>query len=104
MCIDSTADRLQGELNAVDEMPHEELTALFPLLQRERTTRAIHLTGRGRAFSAGGDFTWFPNMQDPMVLEHIRLDPKQYLMTGAECHAKLLVVGRAGLEPATDGL
>ena len=35
------------------------------------TARAVLLTGRGRAFSAGGDFAWFPTLQEPGALEGI---------------------------------
>ena len=34
------------------------------------------LTGAGRAFSAGGDFAWFPELQEPGRLEQLRLDAK----------------------------
>ena len=47
-----------SDLNAVDGLLHEELTRLFRELKREDTARAVLLTGRGRAFSAGGDFRW----------------------------------------------
>jgi enoyl-CoA hydratase len=66
-----------SELNAVDGLLHGELAALFRALRREREARAVVLTGRGRAFSAGGDFAWFPRLQEPGALEHLRLDAKQ---------------------------
>jgi len=66
-------------LNAVDDALHEELTALFRVLKREDEARAIVLTGRGKAFSAGGDFNWFPQLQDPGRMEHLRRDAKQLI-------------------------
>jgi enoyl-CoA hydratase len=64
-------------LNAVDEALHRDLTALFAGLRHETEARAVLLTGRGRAFSAGGDFAWFPELRDPDRLEALRRDAKQ---------------------------
>ena len=72
-------DRPGDDLNAVDDRLHQELTALFPALRREREARAVLLTGAGRAFSAGGDFAWFPALQEPGRLEHLRLDARQMI-------------------------
>jgi enoyl-CoA hydratase len=74
-----TIDRPDSDLNAVDERLHDELTHLFPVLQREREARCIVLTGSGRAFSAGGDFDWFPTLQAPGRLEPLRQDGKNLI-------------------------
>jgi enoyl-CoA hydratase/carnithine racemase len=66
-------------VNAVDDALHRDLTALFAALRRERAARAVLLTGRGRAFSAGGDFAWFPELQEPARMEALRLDAKQLI-------------------------
>jgi enoyl-CoA hydratase len=66
-------------LNAVDDALHEDLAALFRALRRETKARCVLLTGQGRAFSAGGDFDWFPELQDPDVLETVRRDGKQMI-------------------------
>lgn len=66
-------------LNAVDDVLHEDLAALFRALRRETQARCVLLTGQGRAFSAGGDFGWFPKLQDPEVLETVRRDGKQMI-------------------------
>jgi len=66
-------------LNAVDERLHHDLTALFAMLRREERARAVVLTGRGRAFSAGGDFNWFPQLRDMGRLEALRRDAKQLI-------------------------
>jgi len=55
-----TIDHPRSKLNTVDGLMHEELARLFRELKREDEARAILLTGRGPAFSAGGDFGWFP--------------------------------------------
>ena len=64
-------------VNAVDEALHADLTRLFADLRRECDARAVVLTGRGRAFSAGGDFGWFPELQEPGRMEALRRDAKQ---------------------------
>jgi len=66
-------------LNAVDEALHEDLAALFRALRRETQARCVLLTGRGRAFSAGGDFAWFPKFQEPETMEAVRRDGKQMI-------------------------
>jgi len=66
-------------LNAVDEALHQDLTALFADLRRENEARAVVLTGRGRAFSAGGDFNWFPELREMRRLDALRRDGKQLI-------------------------
>jgi enoyl-CoA hydratase len=66
-------------LNAVDEALHEDLAALFRALRRETQARCVLLTGQGRAFSAGGDFAWFPKFQEPETIESVRRDGKQMI-------------------------
>jgi enoyl-CoA hydratase len=68
-----------SKLNAVDEALHHDLTQLFAGLKRETQARAVVLTGEGKAFSAGGDFDWFPQLQEPARLEALRRDAKQLI-------------------------
>ena len=68
-----------SELNAVDEALHSDLTRLFAGLRREDEARAVLLTGRGRVFSAGGDFKWFPKLREPERMEALRRDAKQLI-------------------------
>jgi enoyl-CoA hydratase len=72
----ATIDRPGDDLNRVDHAVHRDLTQLFALLRAEREARAVLLTGAGRAFSAGGDFAWFPELQAPGRLDRLRLDAK----------------------------
>ena len=74
-----TIDHPDSKLNAVDGLLHEELTRLFADLKREDRARAVVFTGRGPAFSAGGDFAWFPSLDDMQKLEHLRRDAKQMI-------------------------
>jgi enoyl-CoA hydratase len=66
-------------MNAVDALLHHEFGELFRMLKRERDTRAIVLTGEGKAFSAGGDFGWFPALRDTAALDELRRDAKQMI-------------------------
>jgi enoyl-CoA hydratase len=74
-----TIDHPTSALNAVDGRLHHDLAALFAGLKLETEARAVLLTGRGRAFSAGGDFKWFPTLQEPGRLEGIRREGKQLI-------------------------
>jgi enoyl-CoA hydratase len=77
LCV--TIDHPTSALNAVDDLLHDELTRLFADLKRERDARAVLITGAGRAFSAGGDFNWFPTLNNLERLEDLRRDAKQMI-------------------------
>ncbi|OSC39586.1 enoyl-CoA hydratase/isomerase family protein [Mycobacterium decipiens] len=49
-------------LNAVNDELHVGLAALWPRLSDDRTARAAVLTGSGKAFSAGGDFSYLAQL------------------------------------------
>jgi enoyl-CoA hydratase/carnithine racemase len=74
-----TIDHPESPLNAVDDLLHGELTRLFAELRREKRVRAVLLTGSGKAFSAGGDFDWFPTLDSLEKLENLRRDAKQMI-------------------------
>jgi enoyl-CoA hydratase len=74
-----TIDHPRSELNAVDATLHHELAALWRGLRRERTARAVLLTGAGRAFCAGGDLAWFPELRTSEALDALRLDARQMI-------------------------
>jgi len=77
--LEVTIAHPKSDLNAVDALLHDELTALFRSLRREREARAVLLTGSGRAFCAGGDFGWFPELRGLEKLEPLRSDAKQLI-------------------------
>lgn len=77
-------------LHTVDGDLHHDLTRLFPRLQAEREARAVVLTGAGQAFSAGGDFAWFPALQEPGALEQLRLDAKQMIWDLLDVHLPII--------------
>ena len=74
-----TLDRPGDPLNAVNGELHEELARLFRELRQEDDARCVLLTGSDQSFSAGGDFNWFPQLQDHEALEHLRRDAKQLI-------------------------
>ena len=50
------------QLNATNHGLHRGLAELFPQIDADDTARAVVLTGKGRAFSAGGDFTYLDEL------------------------------------------
>ena len=71
-----TVDKPDDDLNKVDARMHHELAGLFKVLREEREARAVLLAGTERAFTAGGDFGWFPQFAEPGYAAEIRLDGK----------------------------
>ena len=74
-----TIDRPGSDFNAINGQLHHELTRLMGVLKAEQEARCIVLTGSGRAFSAGGDFDWFPALQEPGRLEPLRQEGKNLI-------------------------
>jgi enoyl-CoA hydratase/carnithine racemase len=50
------------QLNATNHALHQGLAELFPQLDADPDARAAVITGNGRAFSAGGDFTYLDEL------------------------------------------
>jgi enoyl-CoA hydratase/carnithine racemase len=49
-------------LNATNHELHKGLAGLFPQIDADDEARAVVLTGNGRAFSAGGDFSYLDEL------------------------------------------
>ena len=49
-------------LNAINAQLHTELSQVFADIAQDADTEAVVLTGKGRAFCAGGDIKWFQDM------------------------------------------
>jgi enoyl-CoA hydratase len=49
-------------LNAINAELHTELSHIFADIAKDQDTAVVVLTGKGRAFSAGGDIKWFQEM------------------------------------------
>jgi enoyl-CoA hydratase len=82
--LTATIDHPDSAMNAVDARLHRDFAELFALLKRGDDAvvagaRAIVLTGSGRAFSAGGDMSWFPTLRSPDRLTRLRREGKQII-------------------------
>jgi enoyl-CoA hydratase/carnithine racemase len=75
----ATIDHPRSALNAVDATLHHDLGALFRAAKQESRARAMVLTGAGRAFSAGGDMAWFPELRTAERLHRLRREAKQLI-------------------------
>ena len=74
-----TIDHPTSDLNAVDEALHHDFARLFRLLRDDTALRAVILTGRGRAFCAGGDFGWFEELRSTEALAALRRDARSMI-------------------------
>jgi enoyl-CoA hydratase len=54
-------------LNAINEALHRRVASIWSELAEDADARAVVVTGAGRAFSAGGDFAFMRDCQDPEV-------------------------------------
>ena len=92
-----TVDKPGDDLNKVDARMHHELAGLFKMLREEREARAILLAGTERAFTAGGDFGWFPQFAEPGYAAEIRLDGKSIVWNMLDVHLPVVcaVTGHA---------
>jgi enoyl-CoA hydratase/carnithine racemase len=70
------------QLNAANHELHRGLAAVFPLLDEDVDARVAVLTGNGRAFSAGGDFTYLDDLSRDVELRRETLDHGRQIVTG----------------------
>ncbi len=69
-------------LNATNEALHEGLAALFPQLDADSDARAAVITGAGRAFSAGGDFSYLDELAKDTERRRDSLAAGRKIVTG----------------------
>lgn len=96
----ATIDHPSSEMNAVDGVLHHELAELFRHLRSRSPARAVVLTGRGTAFSAGGDFAWFPTLRGAERLDALRREAKQMIWDLLDIEAPVV----CGLNGSAAGL
>jgi len=74
------------DLNATNHELHHALADLFPRLDADDDARAAVLTGNGRAFSAGGDFSYLDQLtKDAALREQTLADGKRIVAGMAAC-------------------
>ncbi|HTR69423.1 MAG TPA: enoyl-CoA hydratase/isomerase family protein [Mycobacteriales bacterium] len=69
-------------LNATNHVLHQGLAELFPQIDADREARAVVLTGNGRAFSAGGDFSYIDELTRDRDLRNLSLTHGKMIVTG----------------------
>jgi enoyl-CoA hydratase len=70
------------QLNATNRELHAGLAALFPQLDADDGARVAVITGNGRAFSAGGDFTYIDELTRDDALRRETLVHGRQIVTG----------------------
>lgn len=70
------------QLNATNRELHAGLAALFPLLDADEDAQVAVITGNGRAFSAGGDFTYIDELTTDDWLRRETLIHGKQIVTG----------------------
>ncbi|MDH6622830.1 enoyl-CoA hydratase/carnithine racemase [Streptomyces sp. LBL] len=70
------------QLNAMSEELHAGLAAVWETVADDPQARAVVLTGRGRAFSAGGDFDIMTRVQRDRAFRQQNIDEARRIITG----------------------
>jgi enoyl-CoA hydratase len=79
------------QLNATNHGLHRGLAELFPQIDADDEVRAVVLTGRGRAFSAGGDFTYLDELtQDEARRKESLVDGKKIVTGMVQCRVPIV--------------
>jgi enoyl-CoA hydratase len=79
------------DLNAVNDALHRGLARLWPRLSDDREARAAVLTGAGKAFSAGGDFTYLQELRrDPELRAQSIADGRDLVLNMARCRVPVV--------------
>jgi enoyl-CoA hydratase len=78
-------------LNATNHELHQGLAELFPQVDADTDVHALVLTGNGRAFSAGGDFTYIDELSRDASLRKVSLTHGRQIVTGmAACRVPIV--------------
>lgn len=75
-----------GRLNAADAQMHAELTEIWRDVDADDEVSAVILTGAGKAFSAGGDFTLVQSiMEDATVRQRVWKEARDLVYNVINC-------------------
>jgi enoyl-CoA hydratase len=79
------------QLNATNRELHRGLAELFPQIDADAEARAVVLTGNGRAFSAGGDFTYLDELaRDADLRRETIVHGRQIVIGMARCRVPVI--------------
>jgi enoyl-CoA hydratase len=79
------------QLNATNHGLHRGLAELFPQIDADTEARAVVITGNGRAFSAGGDFTYLDELSRDADLRRETLAHGKQIVAGM-VHCRVPIV------------
>lgn len=79
------------QLNATNHELHKAVAEVWPEIDADETVRAVVLTGNGRAFSAGGDFTYIDELsRDTALREESLSDGKKIVENMVRCRVPIV--------------
>jgi enoyl-CoA hydratase len=79
------------QLNATNHGLHRGLAELFPQIDADDEVRAVVLTGKGRAFSAGGDFAYLDELAEDSERRRETLAHGKQIVTGmVQCRVPIV--------------
>jgi enoyl-CoA hydratase len=76
-------------LNAINAEFHTELSQIFADIAQDRDTEVVLLTGKGRAFCAGGDIKWFQDMT-PQQLDALFVEARKIIIDMLEVEQPII--------------
>ena len=80
-----------GQLNATNHELHRGLAGLFPQIDADDEARAVVLTGNGKAFSAGGDFTYLDELaRDPELRKETLAHGRRIVTSMVGCRVPIV--------------
>lgn len=86
-------------LNAINAALHTELSRIFADIAQDQETEVVLLTGKGRAFCAGGDIKWFQEMT-PGQLDDLFIEARKIIIDMLEVEQPII----AAVNGAATGL
>jgi enoyl-CoA hydratase len=76
-------------LNAINAGLHTEISQIFSDIAHDQETETVVLTGKGRAFCAGGDIKWFQEMT-PSQLDALFTEARKIIIDMLEVEQPII--------------